>query len=63
MEVVVSSSETENNSENVDVNEKLGRKVYLDQSLCPYYSFLYGQVKERHNKGLYHDFWVTNGTI
>ena len=31
--------------------------------LCPYNTFLYGQVKERYNERLFHDFWVTNGTI
>ena len=40
----LSSTETENNSENVDVSEKnRAGKVYIYQSLCPYYRFLYGQ--------------------
>ena len=47
----LSSTETENNSENVDVSEKnRARKVYIYQSLCPYYRFLYG-------------LGVTNGAI
>ena len=40
-----------------------GEKVDLYQSLCPCYRFLYGQVKEQYNEGLFHNFWVTNGTI
>ena len=49
--------ETDGNSENVDVNEKnRGGKLYICQSLCPYYRFLYGQVEEQYNEGLFHDF-------
>ena len=43
---VLPSSETDN-SKNVGASEKnLGRKVHMYQSLCPYYRFLYSQVKE-----------------
>ena len=60
----LSPRETDSNSGNVDVGEKnWGGKIYLYQSLCPYNTFLYGQVKERYNERLFHDFWVTNGTI
>ena len=59
----LSPPETDSKSENVDFSEtNWGGKIYLYQSLCPYYRFLYGQVKEQYNKGLFHDFWVTNGT-
>ena len=44
---VLPSSETDNNSKNVGASEKnLGGKVHMYQSLCPYYRFLYSQVKE-----------------
>ena len=47
----LSPHETDSNSENVDVSEKnWGGKVYLHQILCPYYRFLYGQVKEQYNE-------------
>ena len=43
----LSSPQTDNNSGNVDVNEEnWGGKVYIHQSPCPYYRFLYDQVKE-----------------
>ena len=55
---------SDSNSENVDVSEtKRGGKVYLYQSLCFYYRFLYSQVKDRYNEELFHDFWETNRTI
>ena len=58
------SRETDSNSENVNASEKTrGGKVYIYQSLGPCYRFLYGQVKERYNEGLFHDFWVTNKTV
>ena len=57
-------SETDSNSENVDVSEKYWEgKVYIYKKLCPYDRFLSSQVKERHNERLFHNFWVTNGTI
>ena len=60
----LSSPDAENNSGNLDVSPKnRGGKVYMHQSLCSYYKFLYGQVKERYKEGLFHDFWVTNGTL
>ena len=53
--------ETHSNSENVNVNKKnRGGKVYIYQSLCLDYRFLYSHVKERYNEGLFHDFFVTN---
>ena len=59
----LSSPETDD-LENVGVSEKnRGGKNIIHQSLCPYYRFLYNLVKEQYNEGLFHDFWVTNGTI
>ena len=42
---------------------KPGEEKYIYQSLGLCYRFLYGQVKERYNEGLFHDFWVTNKTV
>ena len=60
----LSSPQTDNNSGNVDVNEEnWGGKVYIHQSPCPYYRFLYDQVKEWYNEGHFHNFWVTNRSL
>ena len=39
------------------------RKIFINQSLCPYYRRLYGLVKDLSNKGLIDSFWISNGTI
>ena len=44
-----------------DTNNK--RKIFINQSLCPYYKKLYGMVKDLNNEGLIDSFWIANGTI
>ena len=46
--------------DNTDTNNK--RKIFINQSLCPYYRKLYGMVKDLNNEGLIDSFWITNGT-
>ena len=38
-------------------------KLFLNQSLCPYYRLLYGRVKELARDDLIDSFWISNGTI
>ena len=47
--------------DNTDTNNK--RKIFINQSLCPYYRKLYGMVKDLNNEGLINSFWIVNGTI
>ena len=47
--------------DNTDTNNK--RKIFINQSLCPYYRKLYGMVKDLNNEGLIDSFWIVNGTI
>ena len=47
--------------DNADTNNK--RKIFINQSLCPYYRKLYGMVKDLNNEVLIDSFWITNGTI
>ena len=47
--------------DSTDTNNK--RKIFINQSLCPYYGKLYGMVKDLNNEGLIDSFWITNGTI
>ena len=46
---------------NTDTNNKW--KIFINQSLFPYYRKLYGMVKDLNNKGLIDYFWIENGTI
>ena len=47
--------------DNTDTNNK--RKIFINQSLCPYYRKLYGLVKDLNNEGLINSFWIAIGTI
>ena len=47
--------------DNTDTNNK--RKIFINQSLRPYYRKLYGMVKDLNNEGLIDSFWIKNGTI
>ena len=38
-------------------------RIYVNYSLCPYYQFLYGKVKEMMQESLIHHFWISNGGI
>ena len=46
--------------DNTDTYNK--RKIFINQSLCPYYRKLYGMVKDLNNEGLIDFFWIANGT-
>ena len=47
--------------DNTDTNNK--RKIFINQSLCPYYRKLSGMAKDLNNEGLIEFFWIANGTI
>ena len=47
--------------DNTNTNNK--RKIFINQSLCPYYRKLYGMVKDLNKEGLIDSFWIANGTI
>ena len=47
--------------DNTDTNNK--RKIFSNQSLCPYCRKLYSVVQDLNNEGLIDSFWITNGTI
>ena len=39
------------------------RKIFINQSLCPYYGKVYGLVNDLSNEGLIDSFWISNGAI
>ena len=49
--------------DNTDTNNR--RKIFINQSLCPYYRKLYRimKYKDLNNEGLIDAFWIKNGTI
>ena len=47
--------------DNTGTNNK--RKIFINQSLCPYYRKLSGMAKDLNNEGLIEFFWIANGTI
>ena len=47
--------------DNTNTNKK--RKIFINQSLCPYQRKLYGMVKYLNNEGLIDSFWIGSGTI
>ena len=53
------------NDGNVKNKDSHGSKVviFINQSLCPYYRYLYGLVKDRKNEGIIDDFKIVNGII
>ena len=40
-----------------------GSLVFINQSLCSYYKYLWSFCKRLHSKKLIHSFWVSNGNI
>ena len=47
--------------DNTDTSNK--RKIFINQSLCPYYRKLYGMAKDLNNQGFINSFWIANRTI
>ena len=46
-----------------DRGQSRKRKLFVSQSLCPYYRYLHNLVKEKKVEGLIFHFWVYKGTI
>ena len=40
-----------------------GSLVFINQSLCSYYKYLWSLCKRLHSKKLIHSFWVSNGSV
>lgn len=51
-------------SVNLPQNTRRGNtRIYINYSVCPYYRFLYGKVKEMMQEGLFSKFCISNGDI
>ena len=65
LNVVEASNTSDNIEEETFASKQLQKnlRIYINYSLCPYYRFLYGNVKEMIHEGLIHNFWISNGGI
>ena len=43
--------------------DEYNKKVYLNESLCPYYRYMHGKCKELWKNGTLFQFWVFNGSV
>lgn len=41
----------------------LGKHIYVNENLCPYYRFLWFKCRLLHKKGQIHSYWTYNGQI
>ena len=66
---IVESSNTSDNTDKktwVNLPKNTCRKntrIYVNYSLCLYYRFLHGNVKEMLHEGIVNNFWISNGAI
>ena len=51
------------NLDTVDIGLPENCKVFVNQSLCPYYKLLWSKSKKLHSMGKIHNFFISNGTI
>ena len=65
-------SDISNTSDNIDEETSVNSpqntrrrnpRININYSLCHYYRFLYGEVKEMIQESLIHNFWISNGGI
>lgn len=40
-----------------------GNRIYINNNLCPYYRFIWGQIKNLHSHGIINRFWTFNGVV
>ena len=52
-----------NNRKNLASIEKYKKKMYINESLCPHYRYLYGMCKKLWIEKRLLQFWVSNGTV
>ena len=46
-----------------DLDLPRGTKIYINQSLCPYYRILWSKAKKLQNIGSINNFYISSGTI
>ena len=46
-----------------DLDLLRGTKIYINQSLCPYYRILWSKVKKLQNIGSIDHFYISSGAI
>ena len=46
-----------------DLDLPRGTKIYINQSLCPYYRILWSKAKRLQNIGSIDNFYISSGTI
>ena len=46
-----------------DLDLPIGRKIYINQSLCPYYRILLSKARSLQNIGSINNFYISSGTI
>ena len=46
-----------------DLDLTRGTKIYIKQSLCPYYQILWVKAKRLQNIGSIDNFYISSGTI
>ena len=51
------------NLDMIDIGLPEKCKVFVNQSLCPYYKLLWPKSKKLHSIGKIHNFFISNGTI
>ena len=46
-----------------DLDLPQGTKIFVNQSLCPYYRILWSKTKRLQNMGKINDFFISGGTV
>ena len=46
-----------------DLDLPRGTKIYINQSLCPYYRILWSKAERLQNIGAIDNFYISSGTI
>ena len=58
-----SSIATDNDNDSRNVTYAREKRLFISQTLCPYYCCVYGLVKEKKTESIIYGLWVSNGTI
>ena len=46
-----------------DLKFEVDTRIFLNDSLCPYYRGIYGKCKSLYREKLIHGFWTYNGIV
>ena len=63
VQMILSNKKKLKDTDKTCIGFENGTKIFINESLCPYYKGIWSKAKMLLNQKLIHSFWTSNGTV